>query len=885
VAASQLPDKPIQTGEGFTVAYQNYAGAWLTQSDANYDWLSNPTQAVALTASIDTVKIWQSYTLPSGANDLIVFGDGQYAAGNSADNVIRAEASKISIYGGTGNDVFVGSGGSGTTFIVAQGEGDKVIQNFAEGADTLRLIGGNLTSLDAVKAAMTQKGADVDLNDGGTHILFRNATIGEFQAKDFALPLNYGALGTPTFNEDFNSKSTIGSVWNTNFGYAGDGLNSFTLPGNGEQQIYTSASFHGTQSASLGLDPFSVNNGVLTISATKVSDAQSQQMWGYHYSSGMLESNYTQTYGYFEMKAALPQGQGLWPAFWMIGDQNKEIDVLEGLGSDTKTANNAVHSPTVPALGNASFNPYATGFHTYGVMWTPQTLTYYVDGSAVWQTATPSDMNSPLHMIVNLAVGGNWPGSPDATTPFPANMQIDYVRAYAIPGLTTSSGATPPVVSTPTTPTTPTTTTSTGSSAGQVLTASYAGATLAGGAGADTLVASQGSDKLTGGAGADTFAFKAMPWSAGHVTDFQVGVDKLDISALYTNGYKGTDPVADGYVSFVSNGAGGTTVLLDTDGPSGASSIKFQVAVLDGVSPAGLTSANVFGGTSSGATTTTTTPASGGGQVLTAGYAGATLSGGSGADTLVASQGSDHLTGGAGADTFTFKAMPWSASHISDFQVGVDKLDISALYTNGYKGTDPVADGYVTFVSNGAGGTTVLLDTDGPSGASSIKFQVAVLDGVSPSGLTSASVFGGSSSSGVAAVAGQTLTSSYPGATLSGGAGADTLNASQGSDKLTGGAGADHFVFANAPWSAGHITDFTPGSDVIDLRQLFTAAGYHGSDPIVDQYLSFQSDGVGGTKVMFDADGTGSGNPWPVTITDLDGVSASSLHTGDFLFH
>jgi beta-glucanase (GH16 family) len=415
------------------MGYQNYAGAWLNENDAAYDWLANPSTPVSLGPGMDTVKIWQSYVLPSGVPNLIVFGDGQYAAGNSGDNIITADAAHNLLYGGAGGDVFVGDG-QNTTFIIAQGEGDKVIQNFAEGSDTLRLIGGSLTSFAAVQQAMHQQGADVVLNDGGTMILFRNATTGQFQAHDFQLPINMAGLGAQTFAEDFNSAATIGADWQTNFGYAGNNLNSFTLTNNAEQEIYVSPSFTGTGSQPLGLNPFSFNNGVLTISANPVTAAQSAQMWGYHYASGMLESNFTQTYGYFEMRAQLPQGQGLWPAFWLLGPQNKEIDVLEGLGSDTRTAYNAVHSPIEPALGNASFNPYATGFHTYGLMWTPQNLTYYVDGAPVWQTATPADMNSPMHLIVNLAVGGNWPGSPDGTTPWPANLQIDYVHAYALGG-------------------------------------------------------------------------------------------------------------------------------------------------------------------------------------------------------------------------------------------------------------------------------------------------------------------------------------------------------------------------------------------------------------------------------------------------------------------
>ena len=418
----------------------------------------------------------------------------------------------------------------------------------------------------------------------------------------------------------------------------------------------------------------------------------------------------------------------------------------------------------------------------------------------------------------------------------------------------------------------------------QVLTSAYPGASLLGGAGADTLNASQGSDQLTGGGGADTFAFRAMPWSAGRITDFQAGTDRLDLSGLYANGYRGADPVADRYVSFVADGQGGTKVMLDVDGPGGGSTLSYHVVTLQGVAPGGLNAATVLGG---GNAQPAPPPGGGGGggQVLTSAYPGATLIGGGGDDTLNASQGSDQLTGGAGGDTFAFKAMAWSAGRITDFQVGSDRLDLTALYTNGYRGADPVGDGYVRFVADGAGGTKVMLDVDGPAGGSAISYQVVTLQGVSPNGLSAGQVLGGGAPAPAPTGGGQVLISPYPGASLAGGAGADTLQASRGADQLTGGAGKDHFVFGDLPWSAGRITDFQPGADALDLRALFAQAGYHGGDPRADGYLRLEDNGMGGTKVLFDADGWGPGHPWPTTITTLDGVKPWALGGSDFLFN
>jgi Ca2+-binding RTX toxin-like protein len=551
----------------------------------------------------------------------------------------------------------------------------------------------------------------------------------------------------------------------------------------------------------------------------------------------------------------------------------------------------------------------------------------------------------------------------------------------------------------------------TGSGSGQVLTSSGSSATLTGGAGDDTLYAGQGPDVLTGGAGADSFVFKAAPWNAGHITDFTVGTDKLDLSALFSaSGYSGTDPIRDGYVSLSADGSGGTKVYYDSDGFGTGNTIQVLVTDMDHVSPSGLTWAQLSGGASTGGGTGTppqiafstpsvslaegdtgttafsytvsrsgdtsaassvswavsgsgTNPAnaadfqggvlpsgtlsfaagetsktvvvsvvgdttvepdetftvtlsgatgatlgtatvagtitnddgasSGGGssgQVLTSSTYGATLTGGSGDDTLNAGQGPDVLTGGAGGDSFVFKATPWNAGHVTDFTVGTDKLDLSALFSaSGYTGTDPIGDGYVSLSADGSGGTKVYYDTDGPSSGNTIQFLITDLDHVATSGLTWAQLSGGASSGGGTgggggATPGQVLTSSTYGATLTGGAGNDTLNAGQGPDVLTGAGGADRFVFQNPPWNAGHITDFTPGTDVLDLRGLFAQSGYTGANPLADNWLQFQSDGQGDTKVYVDMDGP-NGSQWPTLVTTLDHVTPSQLGASDWIFH
>lgn len=274
------------------------------------------------------------------------------------------------------------------------------------------------------------------------------------------------------------------------------------------------------------------------------------------------------------------------------------------------------------------------------------------------------------------------------------------------------------------------------------------------------------------------------------------------------------------------------------------------------------------------------------GQVLTSDQYADTLQGGAGSDTLHAGRGPDLLTGGGGADAFAFGELPWNAGHVTDFTVGTDRLDLSALFqASGYAGADPVADGWVRFDPDGAGGTKVYLDTNGPAAGGDWPWLITTLDGVPVT--TWAQVADGAAPSSPppppsGAEQGQVLTSDQYADSLQGGAGDDTFHAGQGPDMLTGAAGADRFVWGDFPWNAGHVTDFTPGVDKLDLSALFAASTYTGSDPVGDGRLEFRPDGQGNTQVYLDRDDLNGGD-WPFLITTLDGVSPAQIGPGDWL--
>lgn len=159
------------------------------------------------------------------------------------------------------------------------------------------------------------------------------------------------------------------------------------------------------------------------------------------------------TYGRIEARIKVPQGQGIWPAFWTLGTGFKgagwpkcgEIDIMENIGREPGTVHGTVHGPGYSGgdgIGRQFQLPlgqrFTDGFHVFAMDWQPGKLTWSVDGRDYF-TLTPTDLpkgsewvfDRPHFLLLNLAVGGNWPGAPDASTTFPQRLLVDYVRVYA----------------------------------------------------------------------------------------------------------------------------------------------------------------------------------------------------------------------------------------------------------------------------------------------------------------------------------------------------------------------------------------------------------------------------------------------------------------------
>jgi len=172
------------------------------------------------------------------------------------------------------------------------------------------------------------------------------------------------------------------------------------------------------------------------------------------YTSARLKTlgRFSQAYGRFEARIKIPRGQGLWPAFWMMGvniesrgwPDDGEIDIMENIGREPTTVHGTFHGPGYSGAGGISMafqspdgKPFADAYHLYAIEWEPSEIRWSVDGH-LYQTRKPSDLpagakwvfDHEMFILLNVAVGGAWPGNPDQTTVFPQQMLVDYVRVY-----------------------------------------------------------------------------------------------------------------------------------------------------------------------------------------------------------------------------------------------------------------------------------------------------------------------------------------------------------------------------------------------------------------------------------------------------------------------
>jgi beta-glucanase (GH16 family) len=270
-------------------------------------------------------------------------------------------------------------------------------------------------------------------------------------SKDFAPNL---ASGTLVWSDEFANSATGNALpdsknWTYDTGYR--------CCGNNELETYCAAG-----STTAPCDPANPN---AYIDTTGILHIAGRNPSGTTYTSARLKTQgvFSFMYGRIEARMKLPESQGMWPAFWLLGNNITtvswpacgELDVMEHIdGSNPPFYAGAqapgydwiagsVHGGTTSAHldGTQKYNPQAfsaAAWHTYGMIWTRGQVQFYVDDPAnVYATFTPATFGNPWpfdagpqFIILNLAIGGEWPGNPDPTTVFPGDMQVDYVRIY-----------------------------------------------------------------------------------------------------------------------------------------------------------------------------------------------------------------------------------------------------------------------------------------------------------------------------------------------------------------------------------------------------------------------------------------------------------------------
>ncbi|MGC9667825.1 ricin-type beta-trefoil lectin domain protein [Planosporangium sp. 12N6] len=254
-------------------------------------------------------------------------------------------------------------------------------------------------------------------------------------------PAAVPAAAALTWADDFNGPAGAApdaSKWNLETGGSGWG--------NQELEYYTNS----TRNAALD------GNGNLVITARKENPAGYSCWYGscQYTSARMTTANkFTQAYGRFEARIKIPRGQGLWPAFWMLGNNigsvgwpnSGEIDIMENVGKEPNAVHGSLHGPGYsggnPLTGTYNLGrPFADDFHVFAVDWVPGAVTWSVDGvqylrhTSAETNGNPWVFDHPFFIIMNVAVGGVWPGSPDGSTTFPQTMVVDYVHVYAQDG-------------------------------------------------------------------------------------------------------------------------------------------------------------------------------------------------------------------------------------------------------------------------------------------------------------------------------------------------------------------------------------------------------------------------------------------------------------------
>ncbi|MGH1421216.1 MAG: family 16 glycosylhydrolase [Hyphomonas sp.] len=825
----------------------------------------------------DEIWAWRSVDMPDNVEDLVFKGTGNahYIEGNSLGNNITSGDGIQTLAGRGGDDTLTGGDGQDTFFFEA-GEGHDVIIDFTPGTDLITIWGLDLNTLDDILAlgADTEAGALLSLGSDQS-ILLQGVTLDELAAEDFllnTLPSDLLDDATLSFFDDFSDASSLtDGTWNTQ---PSNGHPVTASVSHGKRyHTYVDQFSQTADGTQFGINPFSVQDGVLSISA-QPTPAHLQNVIDEEWISGQLETHgaFAQTYGYFEIRAQTPSGQGFWPAFWLQADNFSwppELNLIEQLGDETHVFRAGAHASIwglhVKVNQEHMVPDTSAGFHTFGLLWTPESLTYTFDGRVMYEVATPESMHVPMALRLNLGIGG-WRGAPDETTSADETFDIDYVRVYDIPslqnlprntdqsafgdtyhGVLNTAGSTPLQLyddlvirsadlggiaslslvdnSTATLVGNEIANTFTGNAMGTVMNGAGGDDTLIGLAGDDYLIGGTGHDRLDGGTGNDTlvgglgddtYVLRRGDGAANPNGDYIIerpdeGFDRIvfeDIRSDQVHSY-----VEWARWHIVVQGSGGLEYFsLQVSPGIGGTDIGTrleQIIFSDGV-VWDLTAGLFLSGDANDNSSTGSSFAD-------------TLLGGAGNDSLFGMNGNDSMDGGAGVDdVYGWKGDDFIKDTGSEGgdrlfgEAGNDTIKAGAGYDSLYGGDGrdflyASSDGDILFgqagndVMKGKGGADTL---DGGEGND--KLIAGSGDDLLLGGLGADRLSGGNGA--------DTLLGGMSNDKLIGGSGDDFLNGGAGKDTYRGGDGNDVFHFKFDEIQRDIISDYQEGDRIeIDL--------------------------------------------------------------------
>lgn len=275
-----------------------------------------------------------------------------------------------------------------------------------------------LTAPENAKTGEMSKVPGIIINDG---------TWLPIDGKGYTAPVGYSGMNL-VWSEEFNGKLLNPVAWTHETGGTGWG--------NNELQNYTTSEKNSF-----------LSGGYLIIEARKEQSGSN----GYTSARIISKDKKTFTYGRLDIRAKMPQGRGIWPALWMLGNNISqvswpacgEIDIMEYLGHETNKVYGTLHwgpkwDNHIYKGGNTllSTGHFYDQFHVFSLSWTPDKLTILLDDTPYFSlrkdeiTGGEFPFDKPHFFIMNVAVGGNWPGNPDNSTQFPQRMIVDYIRVY-----------------------------------------------------------------------------------------------------------------------------------------------------------------------------------------------------------------------------------------------------------------------------------------------------------------------------------------------------------------------------------------------------------------------------------------------------------------------